>query len=320
MIPDIQELLSRGWEIEDPDSDPVIIEGLPLFAERKFLHLWPRLDRGIRWILMDLLRRYSREVDERRDDLSEAPGWARIRIGSGAGISATAFGDVTFRLMLPTKSRKSPPHIKLTFVNDEKSFACWPEDLTPAQGQDRILPVTAANLQRVRIAISPQQKQQRDQAPVPDIDPVAEAIIARIPPGLREHVLRSIVLHRLTFHITNAIGEAGAIHAPVLGVEAISTKGKSTIVPTGYLTESIYFQNGWLMVKLANLPHALQVGIQTGDKSSKGTPAEDLFDVHADDGADGRIRLFHGLEIEKRRRGRTWMGEHLTLKFGRQGA
>lgn len=259
-------------------------------------------------------------MHERRDDLSEAPGWARIRIASGAGISTTAFGDVTFRLMLPNKSRKTPPHIKLTFVNDEKSFACWPEDLIPAQGKDRIIPVTAADLQRVPIAISPQQRQQRDRTAVPAIDPAAEPIIARIPADLRDHVLRSIVLHRLNFHMTNAMGEAGAIHPPVLGVEAISTKEGSTIVPIGHLTESIYFQNGWLMIKLANLPHALRVGIQTGDKSSKGTPAEDLFHVHIDDGAGGKIRLFHGLAVEKRRGGRTWMGEHLTLKFARQGA
>lgn len=58
MIPDIQELVSRGWDVEQPGIDPVVLEGLPLFAERKFLILWPRLDRGIRWILMDLLRRY----------------------------------------------------------------------------------------------------------------------------------------------------------------------------------------------------------------------------------------------------------------------
>ncbi len=305
MIPAEEAIRAHGWTIQQSRTILDFVSDLPLIAEPKFAMLWPRLGNGMRWILLDLLRRYLEGVMEHADDLSHAPGWARIRFADPCGICPQSGGDFTFRLMLPNKGRKTPPFVKLTYVNNDKGFTCWPESLKPpvSDGERK---VSLQDLASCPIVDDP-GRPVRALDPV-KADPVAEKILSTIPEDVREDVIDAIMRHRLVFHSTNRTGEAGSIHPPVLGIEG---RGQSRMSAVGYLNESIYFQNGWLMVKLARLPIVLQQGIDMGGD------AEEMFAVNMTDGRGGRIRPFEGLRISKCNRGTTWMGKHVQVKFER---
>ena len=306
---DRKAILDRGWTYEKPSAVQSFDEALPLRAEIKFLQIWPRLGTGMRWILLDLLRRFLADIAEHSDDLSHAPGWARLRLVDPCGILTGSSGDFMLRLMLPNKSRKTPPFVKLTFVNDDKGFSCWPAEIMPELGKEEA--VSIAKLGRVPIVTSPDQTRRQQVEDEWDMDDIARTVTARIPEEVRNEVLRAIISHRLTFHTTNSTGEAGAVNPPVMGVMARREKRRDRIVPVGHLTESIYFQNGWLMVKLANLPMALRARMENAGK------AEDTFDVVMPDGDGGVIRPFEGVVADRTVKGSTWMGDHVRLRFAK---
>ena len=302
-------ILKYGWSYDKPSTAQLIDEVLPLRAETKFLQIWPRLSAGMRWILLDLLRRFLADIEKHSDDLSHAPGWARLRLVDPCGILTSSSGDFMLRLMLPNKSRKTPPFVKLTFVNDDKGFSCWPVDLMPEMSKEEA--VSISKLGRTPIITSPDQALRQRVKDDWDMDDIACAVTARIPEDVRDEVLRAIICHRLTFHTTNATGEAGAVNPPVMGIMARREKGRDRIVPVGHLTESIYFQNGWLMVKLAKLPMALRARIENAEKT------EDTFDVVMHDGGGGVIRPFEGVVADRSVKGNTWMGDHIRLRFAK---
>ena len=142
------------------------------------------------------------------------------------------------------------------------------------------------------------------------MDAVSERIAARIPDPVKEDVLAAVVEHQLNFHLTNATGEAGAIHPVNFGLTALTKKGKNIIVPIGHVTEKIYYQNGWLMMKVADLPTSVVARI------IKGANVDDIIQLEAEDGMDGVITPFKGLEITQKMSGNTWMGPHVQVKMG----
>lgn len=303
MIVAPEVIRAYGWTIHPSSTEIDFDGGLPLVAEPKFAMLWPRLGNGLRWILLDLLRRYQEGVMEHIDDLSHAPVRARIRLTDPCGICPQSGGDFIFRLMLPNKGRKTPPFVKLTYVNNAKGFSCWPETLRPSSA-DSVRAISLDDLKDCPIVDDPARPVRKlDSAKT---DPVAEIILSTIPDSVRGEVVDAILRHRLVFHSTNRTGEADSLPPPVLGVES---RGGSRLSAVGQLSESIYFQNGWLMVKLAKLPVAIQQGIDMGGD------AEKMFAVRMPDGRGGTIRPFEGLRISKCNRGTTWMGKHVQVKF-----
>lgn len=308
MTVDHKTLQEKGWTIEDSSSLPVPNLFLPIRIEKKMAELWPRLDRGLRWIVLDLLRRYDEEVMRTGGDV-DAPGWARMRLTRATDIIlAAGNGEFQFRLMLPTKGRKAPAHIQISFV-PTGSFSCWPEGLAPKiTGKPKETTVEALIAQP--IFLHPRQAARNNAPHHIAIDPMAERIIERIPDDIRSEVLRAVALCQVNFHLTNATGEAGAIHPVNFGVTCLNRKGVATIVPIGHVTDKIYFQNGWLMFKLAGFPAAFSARL------SKGRPSRDILDITAEDGEHGQIKPFEGLEVSERMSGKTWMGPHVQIKMG----
>lgn len=298
-------LKDAGWKIKPGRLDIPFETSFTLKAEKKFSLIWPRFEHGLRWILVDLLRRYVQEV-ETHGDLTHAPGWARIRIVDTGGIYGSGGGDIVYRLLLPNATRKSPPYIKLSFVNNVKGFSCWPRELEPEIGEaDK--KVTVRQLCKAPIAINPKLAK-RDISDY-DVDPVAEAVVDTFPAEDKEEIIHAMIRHRMIFHTTNATGQAGATQHPVMGIEARLKNGKHLIAPIGCITEHVYFQNGWLMIKLAHLPESAQA------QFTKGRASEEIISVSIPDGRGSTLRPFENLWATRSLKGKTWMGKHVQLQF-----
>jgi hypothetical protein len=142
-----------------------------------------------------------------------------------------------------------------------------------------------------------------------EVDPLARRILARVPDDLAEDVLRSIALHGLIYYTTSGLGQAVGDDEVKLGVEALQKRGVLQIVPIGKITPKIYFQNGWLMIKLAGLPESTGTQIKKGDRINR------LFEVAVKDGAGGKVEPFKNAVISQRMTGRTWMGPHVMVRL-----
>ena len=106
---DNEGLEELGWTILDPEPLEPLDTSLPIRFERKMSLIWPRMSRGLRWIILDMLRRYDREIA--KEGAMDAPGWARMRLTRAYHlILSNANGEFQLRLMLPNKGRKTPPH------------------------------------------------------------------------------------------------------------------------------------------------------------------------------------------------------------------
>jgi len=305
---DNEGLEELGWTILDPQPLDPIDTSLPIRFERKMSLIWPRMSRGLRWIILDMLRRYDREIA--KEGAMDAPGWARMRLTRAYHlILSNANGEFQLRLMLPNKGRKTPPHIQLSFVVSSGTFSCWPEGYEP-DIPEKTRAVKIKDLVREKIYQTPRQKTLGTAARESQMDAVSERISARIPGAVKEDVLAAVVEHQLNFHLTNATGEAGAIHPVNFGLTALTKKGKNIIVPIGHVTEKIYYQNGWLMMKVADLPASVVTRIV------KGANVDEIIQLEAEDGMDGVITPFKGLEITQKMSGNTWMGPHVQIKMG----
>ena len=73
---DSKGLKELGWTIHDPEPLDPIDTSLPIRFEQKMSLIWPRMSRGLRWIILDMLRRYDREIA--KEGTVDAPGWARM--------------------------------------------------------------------------------------------------------------------------------------------------------------------------------------------------------------------------------------------------
>lgn len=282
---------------------------MPLKIEEKMNDIWLRLNRGMRWMIIDQLRRYDAYVDSFADK-TYADGWARMRIKFGENIPAGGQVMIKLKGTLPSKKEAASPHFEISFIPETQKYPRIPEDIFTSQK-------TKTRNTSVKNLIGMPLIEKTDKKPAPndkdnEIDAIAERIIERVPANVRQDVLDAIFTHRMDFRVSNAIGEAGAEEKSGFGVDPYSTGKKKLLVPTGHITSDIYFQNGWLMVKLANFPEAFALSIKNNED------AEKFFQVEATDGAGGSYRIFKDMKISKMIRGKTWMGPHLQIKFSKK--
>jgi len=282
---------------------------LPLMIEEKMNDIWLRLNRGMRWMIIDQLRRYDEYVDSFADK-TYADGWARMRIKFGENIPSGGQVMIKLKGTLPSKKKAASPHFEISFIPETQKYPRIPEDVFASQ-KTKIRNTSVRNLIGMPL-IDKKNKRPDPEGKDYEIDAIAERIIERIPANVREEVLDAIFTHRMDFRVSNATGEAGVEEKSGFGVDPYSTGKKKLLVPTGYITSDIYFQNGWLMVKLANFPEAFGLAIKNNED------AEKFFQVEATDGAGKSYPIFKDMKISRIMRGKTWMGSHLQIKFSKR--
>lgn len=293
-----------------PDLNAPVIS-IPLKIEGKMTDIWLRLSRGMRWMILDQLRRYADYVCS-FSDKSYADGWARMRIKFGNNMPTGGQVMIKLKGTLPSKNKAPSPYLELSFIPETQKYPRIPEEVFSPQ-KTKIQETSAKNLIAMPlVAMKGQPAKQDLNKSDYEIDAIAERIIQRIPADVREDVLEAIFTHRMDFRVTNAIGEAGSEEKEGFGVFPYSTGKQNLLVASGYITSDIYFQNGWLMVKLANYPEAF------GQAFKNDEDAEKFFQVDTLDGAGVSYRIFKNMKISKMMRGKTWMGSHLQIKFSKK--
>ena len=296
----------EGFELyEAPDVPDIRLE-FPIRAQRDFSQLWPRMNRGMRYIILDHLERYAASIN--KENPGDSPGWARFRIRMGAEAGLT--GEIQYRLKLRNARRKLEDHIEIMFLPESPKYKKLPEQLGLTHNQKAIwtdIHKLMATPHVVEADIANIWKIKRETSVI-RIEDDAKAIIERIPADIIDDVLRAVADHNITYCMTNALGEAGLTKVH-FGIEARKKENETRIAAIGFISDYVYYQNGWLMVKLENLPAALGTVLEIGK------PIETFFQVRIKNGISGTLSPLAGLVISKTMKGKTWMGPHVQLKL-----
>lgn len=294
VVLDKTSLLEQGWKIQKGKSLSITSLQTPIYIEEKLAKMWPLMSHGLRWMIIDQLRRYE-------STFTKDSGWARMRLAMPANlILSNGSGDIFFR-----PNRRDPGTIKMSFQNDEKDFRSWDPGNEPHA--DMLKLVSINDLKECPIALSPKAQTMMKSESFPQIDELSKRILKRIPSAHYKDVCKAIVRHRLTFNLTNNTGDAGKIHPVNFGVEERFKVSKYRLVPTGYITDRIYFQSGRLMIKTADMPNIIVNEIDVG------YPIQKLIDINVNDGKDGSIKPFEDLVVTHVIRGETWQKQYLSL-------
>lgn len=282
---------------EAPMPAPAFPLPLPLRFERRTLALWLLLNHATRWIILDLVRRYAKEIAT-YGDLAQAPRQARLRMFLRPTESSGQDGNIYVRL----KRVSDNPYIAVAMTPTKGKIHAGTDGLLENKADKEV------SVEVEQIWHAPVLSKPRPDLIAPEVDPVVRPLIVRIPREIRDDVLFEIALRDLSFPMTNGTGTNGNSDQPYLGIEARREKGQVTIRPIGKITDTIYFQNGWLMIKLANWPEALRSIIP-------GIPAGKLLSLEIPDAEGAAIDPFAGLQVSDTMTGKTWMGPHVMLRF-----
>ncbi|MBS7671357.1 hypothetical protein [Croceicoccus gelatinilyticus] len=138
-------------------------------------------------------------------------------------------------------------------------------------------------------------------------DIVVDPLVTNLYPALDPKELSQLATR--VFH-QKAEYEFAPRTGPWLGVATYANKTERRMVPAGQLSDHIYFQNGWLMLKLKNMPETVASTI------AKGQPAKSLFSFSLERQGQ-QIDAFENLVISELIRGSTIYGPHVMVRFSR---
>lgn len=134
------------------------------------------------------------------------------------------------------------------------------------------------------------------------IDPVAFNALEFVDPEICQKLLQSLPARKARVPISQQSDGAA------LWIETHSTRRTTRLVLSGAIADGIYFQNGWLMFKLARLPKIVASCIVPG------TRIERLIDLTVRrQGLD--LQPFRNLVIEQTMSGTTWAGPWISARF-----
>lgn len=297
------------FEVEPAPEMPEFKVNIPIRVNRDFSQLWPRLGAGMRFIVLDHLERYAASAEKNRYDV---PGWARFRI-KRAGVAGLS-GDIRYRLKLKNARRKLEDHIEIQFQSDSKKYNKIPDALGLTHNEKAIWKsladlVNTPHVTEKKNRVLDGHYQQKSE--FYRVETIPQLLIERIPENIRNDVLKAVIIHDVTYYTTNDLGEASVARGLKFGIESKrENDGLESIVPIGNINDHIYFQNGWLMIKLEKMPASIGTILQVGRK------IDEFFDVTLNNGIGGKISPFKNLVITKRKKGKTWMGDHVQVKLG----
>lgn len=254
------------------------------------------MDDGGRWLLL-------RAIENAQKSFTPRAKSGRALMKLNATSYATTFNRGRFTFSCDARSDNADPVFKVQYRSSGKKFVLRNDFLAYSGIPRRI---TADDILHLPVPAQWSANSGDDRLV---IDPIVERMLHDLSAADRIRICSAAFALKAEIKLVEHT--PGIETKPWIGIATRKTKAECWVCPAGFLKQPLYFQNGWLMLKLDKFPDRF------GSHLVKGAKAESIISFNIPAGA-GAVDVFEGLEIDRIQRGSTWMGPHAMLRFAQR--